>query len=279
MSDALSGVLLDSIQLAGRAVHRIGLGTNRVTNTPAIRSFLHRAMELRIDFFDTADVYTSGESEATLGAVLPRDPPAPLVATKGGLIRTAQGYEADGRPAHLEAAVEGSLRRLGSEQLELYFLHRVDPRVTLEESLSALKELQLAGRIRHIGISNVSLAELERARRVVRIVCVQNRYNLTEREHEDVLHYCEDHEIVFIPYMPFRRGKVEPVGVLSEIADHHGVSPYQVALAWLLRRSPVMLPIPGTLSEEHLTQNLGAATLKLDTEERRTLDECAGTRA
>jgi len=265
----------DSVLIGDRRVHRIGLGTNRVTDTAANRAFLRRAVELGVDFIDTADVYMSGESEVTIGAVFQGAPSDPLVTTKGGLVRVEGRYEVDGRPAHLRETLELSLRRLRTERLDLYLLHRVDPRVPVEESLGVLREFQDAGRIRQIGVSNVSVSELERARRVARIVCVENRYNIVDREAEDVLRYCEEREIVFIPWFPLLRGKIATSGPLARIAERQGVTPHQVALAWLLQRSPVMLPIPGTLSEVHLKENLAAGAVRLDVEAVHELDRYA----
>lgn len=267
-----------SIRVGEWRVRRVGLGTNRVTDTPVVRAFLRHAMESGIDFLDTADVYMSGVSEETIGAVLPGAPGARLVATKGGLVRTPQGYEPDGTPEHLREAVHRSLARLRRDRLDLYFLHRVDPRVPIEVSMDTLKELQQAGQIGQLGVSNVSVAELERARREARIVCVQNRYNVVDREHEDVLRYCEEHGLAFIPWSPLQRGRIAVPGPLIEVAQRRGVTPYQVALAWLLQRSPVILPIPGTLSDEHLQENLAAVELKLDRDEVRELDSCEVTR-
>lgn len=268
-----------SIRLGDRTVHRIGLGTNRVTDTPKVRAFLRRAMELGVDFVDTADVYTSGASEATIGEVFSRGAGDPLIATKGGLVRTAQGYEPDGRPEHLRQAVGASLHRLRRDRLDLYHLHRVDPRVPIEESLGVLKEFQDAGIVGQIGVSNVSVPELERALRVVRVVSVQNQYSVIDREHEDVLRYCEEHDLVFIPWSPFHRGEIAASAPLTKLAKNRGVAPQQIALAWLLQRSPVILPIPGTLSESHLEENLAAEDMRLDPDELRELDECAATRS
>ena len=267
-----------SIRLGERRVHRIGLGTDRVTDTPAVRTFLRRAVELGVNFVDTADVYMSGASEATIGAVLSQPTPTVLVATKGGLTRTSRGYEEDGRPDHLRRAVETSLRRLRVDRLELYYLHRVDPHVSLEESLGSLRELQKEGRIRDIGISNVTLPQLERARRLVSIASVQNRYSVMEREHEDVLRFCEDRGIVFVPWTPFVRGRILDSSPLTQMAEGRGLTPHQLALAWLLHRSPVILPIPGTLSEGHLEENLAAANATLDADEVRELGECSAAR-
>jgi aryl-alcohol dehydrogenase-like predicted oxidoreductase len=250
----------------------LGLGTNRVTLSPEGRAILHRAIELGVNFIDTADIYQSGSSEEAIGNVVPPSMTDVLVATKGGMIRTGEGLGTDARPEHLKTAFEDSLRRLHRDRIDLYQLHRVDPRAPIEDSLGVLRDLQRDGRIRHIGVSNVSLSELERARKVVVVVSVQNRYNLLERDGEDVLQYCAAHGIPFIPWFPLHRGSLASDPTLSRIAKEREATPPQVALAWLLQRSPVMLPIPGTLSEKHLEENLAATGLELDVDEIRQLD-------
>jgi pyridoxine 4-dehydrogenase len=244
-------------------VHRLGLGTNRITDSEAARALLRRALELGVDFIDTADIYQSNASERTIGTILGGSRHDVLVGTKGGMLPASEGRGADGRPEYLRQAVEGSLRRLGTDCIELYQLHCVDPQVPIETSVGALKEIQEAGRIRRIGLSNVTVAELERARRVATIVSVQNRYNLLERDHEKVLEYCERHSIAFIPWTPLLRGNLAPAKTLSEMATRLRVTPHQLALRWLLKRSPMMLPIPGTLSVAHLEENLAAADIVL----------------
>ncbi len=256
-----------SVRLGDRTVYRLGLGTNRLTDTEPARGLLRRAVELGVNFIDTADVYQATASETTLGRFLGAKPPDVLVATKGGMVRTADGLGADGRPEYLRRAVEASRHRLGLATLELYQLHRVDPNVPIEESVGALRELQESGKIRRIGVSNVSVEELERARRVAPIVSVQNRYNLFEREHEKVLEYCEAHSIVFIPWTPLGRGKLSDAPVLRETARRYAVTTHQLALRWLLGRSPVMLPIPGTQSTAHLEENLAAAEIPLSADD------------
>jgi len=263
------------IRVGDLRVRRLGLGTNRVTRSPEGRTILRRALELGVNFIDTADVYQSGSSEEAIGEAVPPSLSDVVVATKGGMIRTGEGLGTDARPDHLREAFENSLLRLRRDRIDLYQLHRVDPRAPIEDSLGVLRDLQRANRIRHIGVSNVSLAELERARKVVTVVSVQNRYNLLQREGEDVLQYCGAHGIPFIPWFPLGRGRLSSEPVLARLAVHRGVTPNQVALAWLLHRSPVILPIPGTLSEKHLEENLGAIPLKLDPEETRELDAMA----
>jgi pyridoxine 4-dehydrogenase len=267
----LSAARAGSLRIGDRTVHRLGLGTNRVTDTPAARALLRRAVELGVNFIDTADVYQSTASESTIGETLGGRSAEVLVATKGGLVRTPDGLGINSTPEHLRQAVEGSLRRLRMERIELYQLHRVDPEVPIESSVGVLRELQRAGQIRQIGLSNVTVDEIERARKVAPIVSVQNQYNVLEREHEAVLEYCERHSIAFLPYTPLLRGNLARATTLWALAARRGVSPHQLALRWLLRRSPVMLPIPGTLSLAHLEANLGAADLELSEEEFREL--------
>lgn len=236
-------------------VARIGLGTNRLRRTPENEAFVREVVAAGIGLIDTAHTYTGGDSEATIGAALSPSPAGVVVATKGGYAPGA------GRPEILRAQVEESLRRLRTDTIPLYYLHRVDPETPLEESLGALKDCQDDGLIRHVGISDVTIDRIERARRVLPIVAVQNHYNLVERRHDVVVDHCEREGIVFVPYFPLRQ---LPSGPLDEIAERHGATPAQVALAWLLRRSPAMLPIPGTLSVQHLQENLGALDIELD---------------
>jgi aryl-alcohol dehydrogenase-like predicted oxidoreductase len=236
---------------------RIGLGTNRLRPTPENVTFIREAVAAGVNLVDTAHSYTGGESEATIGTALsPGDGLA--VATKGGYAR------GEGRPEVLREQIEDSLRRLRTDAIALYYLHRVDPETPLEESLGALAEYRDAGKIWHVGLSQVGIDQIERARRVVPIAAVQNQYNLSARESEDVVDYCAAEEIVFVPYFPLR-GDGGPA--LREIAERHGATPAQIALAWLLRRSPAMVPIPGTLSLEHLKENLAALEIELGDDE------------
>lgn len=228
---------------------------------------LERALELGVDFVDTADVYQSGASEGTLGATLGGRAREIVIATKGGMTRSPTGRAVDGRPEHLRQAVEDSLRRLGIDCIELYQLHRPDPALPIETSVGALREMQQSGRIRRIGLCNVTVDEIERARRVASIVSVQNRFNVLERQSEDVLNYCEHHAIAFLPYTPLVRGDLSRASTVREMAAARGVTPHQLALSWLLRRSPIILPIPGTLSVAHLEENLAAADIELSDEE------------
>jgi pyridoxine 4-dehydrogenase len=244
--------------LGDHRIARIGLGTNRLTDTPENRDFLARAVEAGLDFIDTAHVYTGGASERTIGAARAPFPGDLVVATKGG-------YEpGSGRPERLRAELEESFERLRTDTIALYYLHRVDPGVPLEESLSVLKEYHEAGRIRHVGVSTVSVDQIERARTVVPIAAVQNEYNLSERKSEDVVDFCEREDILFVPFYPLRGTTSAP---LDEIASRYDATPEQITLAWLLKRSPKLVPIPGTLSLEHLKMNLAALDLELSDED------------
>jgi pyridoxine 4-dehydrogenase len=246
-----------TLRLGDTEIARVGLGTNRLTNTPEKIAFIRQAVAAGVGLIDTAHVYTGGESEAAIGEALSPVPEGCVVATKGG-------YSGSGSPDAMRAQIEESLRRLRTDSIELYYLHRVDPETPLENSLGEIKAHQDAGRIRHVGISAVSVEQIERARRIVPIAAVQNHYNLSERQHEDVVDYCSEHGIVFVPYYPLRAGGGK---ALDQIAERHGATPAQIALAWLLRRSPVVAPIPGTLSIEHLRENLAALKIELTDEE------------
>jgi pyridoxine 4-dehydrogenase len=241
---------------------RIGLGTNRLRSTPENVAFVREAVAAGVNLVDTAHSYTGGESEATIGAALSPVPEGVVVATKGGYT------PGEGRPEVLRAQIEDSLRRLRTETIALYYLHRVDPETPLEESLGAISEYRDAGKIRHVGLSQVGVAEIERARRVVPIAAVQNHYNLSERDWDDVVDHCAREGILFVPYFPLR-GDGGPA--LREIAERHGATPAQIALAWLLARSPATVPIPGTLSLEHLRENLAALEIELSDDELEAL--------
>ena len=263
-------------------VNRMGFGAMRITgkgvwgepeDIEEARAVLRRAIELGVNFIDTADSYGPEISEHLIAETLHPYPEGLVIATKGGFTRPGPGrWEPDGSPEHLRDACEGSLRRLKVDRIDLYQLHRIDPRFPLEESLGTLAELREEGKIRHIGLSEVSVEGLEQAREIVPIVSVQNRYNLTDRGSEDVLNFCEREGLGFIPWFPLATGDLaRPGGPLDEIANRHGATPGQVALAWLLHRSPVMLPIPGTSTVEHLEENVAAAALQLQDEEFATL--------
>jgi aryl-alcohol dehydrogenase-like predicted oxidoreductase len=267
-------------------VHRLGFGAMRITGAeiwgpPADRdtalAVVRRAVELGVDLIDTADSYGPHVSEQIIAEALHPYPDGLVIATKGGLERTGPGkWPRNGRPEHLREACEGSLRDLRVDRIDLYQLHAPDPDVPYAESVGALKELQDEGKIRHVGVSNVSVEELEEARSIVDVVSVQNRFNLGDRSSADVLAICERDGLAFFPWFPLAAGDLaRPGGVLDEIARGHDATPGQVALAWLLARSPVTLPIPGTGSVEHLEENVAAADLRLTGEERARLDEAA----
>jgi pyridoxine 4-dehydrogenase len=243
--------------VAGTEVARIGLGTNRLRSTPENLGFLRESVEAGLGLIDTAHVYAGGDSERAIGEVLSPVPDGLVVASKGG-------YSGSGSPKALRAQIEQSLESLGTDAIDLYYLHRVDPETPLEESLGGIAEYREAGKIKEIGISAVDVEQIEAAREVVPIAAVQNHYNVAERSSDDVVDYCEENGIAFVPYYPLK-GAGPPA--LAEIAHSHHASSAQIALAWLLRRSPVTLPIPGTLSIEHLRENLGALDIELTDDE------------
>lgn len=255
-------------------VNRLGFGAMRITgpgiwgepkDPAAARRLLRKVMDLGINFIDTADSYGPSVSERLIAEALHPYPAGLVIATKGGLTRSGPHEWAPvGRPEYLRQCVEMSLRRLKIDRIDLYQLHRIDPKVPAAESLGALKDLQRAGKIRHIGLSEVSVKEIEQAKKTVAIVSVQNLYNLGNQQSEAVLEYCAQHKLGFIPWYPLAAGEMaRPGGSLDNIARKHGLTISQLALAWLLQKSPVMLPIPGTSSEEHLVENMGAAKVKL----------------
>src|SRR5437763_3920179 len=268
-------------------VNRLGFGAMRLTgegiwgwppDRENAKKVLRRAVELGVNFIDTADAYGPETSELLIAEALYPYPKRLVIATKGGLTRPGPGqWVPNGRPEHLKQAVDGSLKRLRLERIDLYQLHTVDPKVPIEESVGALKQMQHAGKIRHIGLSNVDPEEIARARKIVPIVSVQNRYNIEDRKSENVLECCEKETLGFLPWFPIGGGGgLKPENPLNTAAKAHGVSVYQVALAWLLARSTVMLPIPGTSSLAHLEDNIAAAKLKLTPEEWKAIDAIAG---
>ena len=268
-------------------VHRLGFGAMRITGPgvwgepkdPAeARRVLRRAVELGVNLIDTADSYGPEVSERLIAEALHPYPGGLVIATKGGLTRSGPGKWAPvGRPEYLQQCVEMSLRRLRIDRIDLYQLHRIDPKVPAAETLGALKELQRAGKIRHIGLSEVSVAEIEEARKIVAIVSVQNLYNLGNRQSEAVLDYCAKHAMGFIPWFPLAAGEMaRPGGILDQAARKHGATVSQLALAWLLHRSPVVLPIPGTSSVTHLEENQGAASLSLTEAEWAGITKASG---
>jgi pyridoxine 4-dehydrogenase len=281
------GTMSDTFTVGGDLeVRRLGFGAMRLTgpgiwgppsDPEAARAVLRRVVELGVNLIDTADSYGPEVSENLIAEALHPYPDGLVIATKGGLRRTGPGrWPRDARPERLKECCEGSLRRLRLDRIDLYQLHSPDRKVPLEDSLGALKELQDEGKVRHIGVSNVSVEELERARQVVEVVTVQNRYNVADRHSEDVLEACERDGIGFIPWFPLDTGDLaRPGGPLDEVARAHHATPGQVALAWLLARSPTMLPIPGTSSIEHLEENVAAADLRLSDDEVDLIGEAA----
>jgi len=271
-------------------VHRLGYGTMRLVGDGAwgepqdpaeARQVLRRAVELGVTLIDTADAYGPEIAERLIGETLAPYPPGVVIATKGGITRQGPAKtEYVGRAGYLIQCVEMSLRRLKLERIELYQLHRIDSRTPLEESLGALKRMQEQGKIRHIGLSEVTPAEIEEAQKIAPIVTVQNRYSLTDRRHEQTLAWCEQRGIGFMPWYPFSGGKaLKPdhpsARAMAQIAARHGASVAQLSLAWLLRRSPIMLPIPGTSKVAHLEENIAAAGLKLGGDDWTELEKAA----
>lgn len=262
-----------SIKLGDLTVNRLGFGAMRVAgpdiwgepkDRAAMRKLLARAYDLGHTFFDTADSYGPDVSETLIAEALHPYPKDLVIGTKGGLTRPSRHrWDEDGRPEHLRRAVDGSLRHLRLERLDLYQFHAPDPRVPYAESMGTLAELQRAGKIRHLGVSNVDARQLDVARRIATIVSVQNEYNIENRESDDVLAACEKAGIAFIPWYPIGAGRALRSAKAKRVAARLGATPAQVALAWLLARSPVMLPIPGTGSIAHLEENAAAASLKL----------------
>ncbi len=259
-------------------VNRLGFGAMRIVGDGVwgepndqenSRQVLRRAVELGVNFIDTADAYGPDVSERLIGEALAPYAKGVVIATKGGLTRQGPNrWLPVGRAEYLEQQVEMSLRLLKTERLDLWQLHRIDPKTPVEESLGAVSKLQKAGKIRHIGLSEVKVPEIEQARKVVEIVSVQNKYNLGDRAHEDVLGYCEQNDIAFIPWFPVAAGELARAGgKLDSFAKRHSLTVSQLSLAWLLHRSPVMLPIPGTSNLKHLEENLKAASVSLTQDE------------
>jgi pyridoxine 4-dehydrogenase len=264
-------------------LNRLGFGAMRITgpgiwgepeDPAAARALLRRVVEAGVNLIDTADSYGPEVSENLIAEALHPYPPDLVIATKGGFERPGPGrWEPACRPERLKRCCEASLRRLRLERIDLYQLHTVDPKVPIEDSIGALAELQDEGKVRHIGVSNVSAEELQRARAIVPVVSVQNRYNVTDRSSEEALQEAAESGLGFLPWAPMARGDLaKRGGSLDEIASAHDATPAQVALAWLLNRSPVLLPIPGTGSIAHFEENLEAAELELDANELATLD-------
>jgi pyridoxine 4-dehydrogenase len=276
MSERPSARAAGTIGIGGDlVVNRLGFGAMRITgqgiwgappDAETAQAALRQAADLDVNFIDTADSYGPEVSEQLIADTLHPYPDDLVIATKGGQVRPGPGrWEPDGRPEHLREACEGSLRRLKLDQIPLYQLHRPDPKVPLAESVGALAELKDQGKIRHIGISNVTEAQLREAEQITAVVSVQNRYNPADRSSESMVNLCDAQELVFLPWAPIQDAdRLRPI---LAAARQHGVSPRQVALAWLLARSPQILPIPGSGSPEHVAQNIAAASVQLTTEE------------
>ena len=270
-------------------VNRLGFGAMRLTgdgiwgwppDRENAKKVLRRAVELGVNFIDTADAYGPETNELLIAEALYPYPKGLVIATKGGNTRPGPGqWVQDGRPEYLGQCVDKSLKRLKLERIDLYQLHRIDRKVPVEESLGALKAAQNAGKIRHVGLSEVTVAEIEQAKKVMPIVSIQNQYNITDRESEAALNYCEKEKMGFIPWAPIggsgSRSLSKPGKPLEAEAKRHNVSVVQLALAWLLQRSPVMLPIPGTSSLAHLEENMAAEKLQLSAEEWKKIEEAA----
>jgi aryl-alcohol dehydrogenase-like predicted oxidoreductase len=272
MSDEqLDAGVAGTIEVGDLTVHRLGFGAMRVTGAgvwgpppdlDAARAVLRRAVELGVTFVDTADSYGPEVSEELIAEALHPYPEELVVATKGGLVRPGPGrWDPDGRPEHLREALEGSLRRLRVEQVALYQLHRPDPKVPYAESVGVLAEMQAEGKIRHVGLSNVTVSQVEEARRIVPVVSVQNRFNVSDRSSDEMVDHCEREGLAFLPWAPIQQ--TDEHRAVEEVAVRHGRDPRQVVIAWMLARSPAILPIPGTGSVAHLEQNVAAASLRL----------------
>jgi pyridoxine 4-dehydrogenase len=284
-SESVHAGLAGTISVGGDlTVNRLGFGAMRITGNgiwgpPADRdeakATLRRAIELGVNFIDTADSYGPHVSEELISETLHPYPDDLVIATKGGLERTGPGqWPANGRPEHLIDACEGSLRRLGLEQIPLYQLHRPDPAVPLEDSIGALVTLKEQGKIRHIGLSNVTEEQVRRAQRLTPVVSIQNRYNVDDRRSESLVDLCEQEQMVFLPWAPIQDLDTNPI--VQEAARRYRAAPRQIVLAWLLARSPSILPIPGTGSVSHLEDNVAAAAIKLTTAEVASVTDAAG---
>ena len=284
MTDAANAAAAGTIEIGGDlVVRRLGFGAMRITGQgvwgePAdadqAKATLRRAVELGVNFIDTADSYGPQVSERLIAETLYPYPDDLVIATKGGLVRPGPNrWNADGRPEHLREACEGSLQRLRLDQIPLYQFHRPDPTVPLAESLGMLVQLKDEGKIRHIGISNVSVAQLRAAQQITPVVSVQNRYNAADRKSEAMVDTCEKEQIAFLPWAPIQQADSNPA--VDEAAKRHGASPRQIVLAWLLARSPQMLPIPGTGSPEHAGTNIAAASIELAPDEVTAITQSA----
>jgi aryl-alcohol dehydrogenase-like predicted oxidoreductase len=274
--------MASTVRVGDLAVNRLGFGAMRVCgpniwgpprDRAAAHAVLRKAFELGCNFFDTADSYGPHVDEELIAEALHPYPKDLVIATKGGLLRPRPGaWDPDGRPEHLKRAIDGSLKRLKLERIDLYQLHAPDSKVPFADSVGALAEGQRAGKIRHIGVSNVSVKQLEEARRICTIVSVQNEYNLDNRSSESVLKACEKLAIAFLPWYPLGAGEALKSAKVKSLARKRGATAAQIAIAWLLAKSPVMLPIPGTADLKHLEQNAGAVRLALSSDEMKELN-------
>ena len=283
--------ILKTFKLGGDLeVNRLGFGAMRITgegiwgdpkDPEESKRVLKRAVELGVNFIDTADSYGPDVSENLIGEALAPFKQGLVIATKAGLTRQGPNqWLPVGRPEYLAQEVEMSLRRLRTKRIDLWQLHRIDPKVPVEESLAPIVEFQKQGKIRHVGLSEVKPREIDQARKVIKIVSVQNQYNVADRQHEDVLEYCEKNNLAFIPWFPVASGKLaQPGGKLDELAKRHNATVAQISLAWLLHRSPVMLPIPGTSSVAHLEENMKAGAIELSDSEMKEIESAVGSRA
>lgn len=266
-----------TITLGDLTVNRMGFGAMRLTgkgiwgpprDRPEAIRVLRRAVELGVNFIDTADSYGPGVAEELIAEALHPYPDGLVIATKGGLERPGPDqWVPNGRPEYLRRQLEGSLRRLRLDRIDLWQLHRIDPKVPADEQFEAMRAFQREGLVRHLGLSEASTTDMDRARRIVPIVSVQNRYNVTDRRWEAEVSYCEREGLAFIPWFPLSAGALDEAGPLATVARRHGATVYQIALAWLLARSPAMLVIPGTSSVRHLEENVAAAEIHLDQED------------
>jgi len=284
MAGPANAAAAGTIEIGGdMVVRRMGFGAMRITGSGIwgdppdagqAKATLRRAVELGVNFIDTADSYGPHVSEELIAETLYPYPDDLVIATKGGLVRPGPGrWDADGRPEHLREACEGSLRRLRLDQIPLYQFHRPDPKVPLAESLGTLVQLKDEGKIRHIGVSNVSAAQLRAAQQITPVVSVQNRYNAADRNSEAMVDTCELEQLAFLPWAPIQQADSNPA--VAQAAKRHGASPRQIVLAWLLARSPQILPIPGTGSPEHVETNIAAAAIELAPDEVTAITQAA----
>jgi pyridoxine 4-dehydrogenase len=271
MSDLFEDSVYDKIKLGDISLNRIGLGTNRVTDTAEVQKFLQGVVEDGVNFIDTAHVYSGGDSEVTIGHALSPFKDGLVIATKGGMGNGGTGNNSE---EFLRSNLDESLTRLKTDCITLYQIHRLDKSVSIKQTMELLKSFQAENKIKHIGLSEVNLDQLEEARRYADIASVQNQYSLTFRKHEDVLDYCTKNEIIFIPWFPLRdvNGDPDLQSKLEPIAQRYQTTPQILILAWLLKRSPLMLPIPGTLSTEHMRNNISSTSIEINDDDLQLLN-------